>query len=147
MPPDGFEPERRFYCSCIASSISTWYAPVFPTCPTLHPTHNTALNFSFRGNKNQLLPWRLPVGISKWQKQLFRDLKPENVLIISDGYIKLKDFGLTKGNVISDKEAMSFWGTPEYLSPETSNPLLQPHIESRFNTCYLVYVTYFHFKY
>ena len=80
MPPESFEPGRGFYCSCTASYISSWYAPVFQTCLTLRPTHNTALNFSFRGKENQLLLWRLPVGISKWQKQLFRNFKPENVL-------------------------------------------------------------------
>ena len=31
-----------------------------------------------------------------WQKQLFRDLKLENVLFDKDGYIKLCDFGLAK---------------------------------------------------
>ena len=81
MPPDGFKPGRGFYCSCIASSISTWYAPVFPICPTLHLPHNTALNFSFSGNENQLMSWRFPVRISKWQKQLLRDIKLENVLL------------------------------------------------------------------
>ena len=136
MPPDGFEPERGFNSSCTASSISTWYAPVFLICPTLYLTHNSALNFLFRGNENQLLLWRLPVGISKWQKQLFRDLKPENVLIWNDGYIKLADFGLVKLDVTEWKDTKTFCGTPEYLALEASNPLFQLHIESRFNTCY-----------
>lgn len=45
---------------------------------------------------------------------LFRDLKSENILIASDGYIKLTDFGLSKENSFS----MSFCGSPAYLSPE-----------------------------
>jgi serine/threonine protein kinase len=52
------------------------------------------------------------------QDVIYRDLKPENVLINHDGYIKLTDFGLAKENVITNKDAMSFCGTPEYLAPE-----------------------------
>ena len=138
MLPDGFEPLRDFNCSCTTPFISTWYAPVFTICHTYHPTHNTTLNFSFCGNENQLLSWRLPVGISNWPKQLFRDLKPENVLIWNSGYIKLTDFGLAKLDVIGEKDAKTLCEILEYLAPETSNTLFQLHIESRFNTCYLV---------
>jgi serine/threonine protein kinase len=45
-------------------------------------------------------------------------LKPENVLIAADGYIRLTDFGLSKENVKTNKETQSFCGTPEYLAPE-----------------------------
>ena len=49
---------------------------------------------------------------------IYRDLKPENVVIDSIGYIRITDFGLSKKNVFNDKDAFSLCGTPEYLAPE-----------------------------
>lgn len=47
---------------------------------------------------------------------VYRDLKPENLLITVEGHLKITDFGFAK--YITTGGTYTLCGTPDYLAPE-----------------------------
>jgi cGMP-dependent protein kinase len=70
-----------------------------------------------RNDDARLLAAEILLGLefSHSQQVIYRDLKPENVLLDKDGHVKITDFGLSKKVV---DRTFTLCGTPDYIAPE-----------------------------
>lgn len=54
----------------------------------------------------------------KYEKHCHRDIKPQNILVNTDGVVKLTDFGISKELESTMAMASTFVGTFKYMAPE-----------------------------
>jgi len=80
--------------------------------------------FSMKTVKLWVAQITLALGHLHKHSFIYRDLKPENVLVDGEGHIALTDFGMAKG-LKKGETTNTFCGTPEYLAPEVI--LRKPH--------------------
>lgn len=51
------------------------------------------------------------------QHIIYRDIKPENIMIDMNGNLKIADFGLSKEGLRANELATTYCGSPEYMAP------------------------------
>eukprot|EP00117_Sycon_ciliatum_P013648 scpid36493/ scgid14228/ Ribosomal protein S6 kinase beta-1; 70 kDa ribosomal protein S6 kinase 1; Ribosomal protein S6 kinase I; p70 ribosomal S6 kinase alpha len=60
----------------------------------------------------------LAIGHLHSMDVVYRDLKPENVMLTHDGHVKVADFGLCKQAIGKSEKTHTFCGTVDYMAPE-----------------------------
>ena len=75
--------------------------------------------FSEKKSRFYLSEWIVAIQKLHDKKIVYRDLKPNNVMLDSLGHIKLIDFNLSKVSHKNEKvSTKSFWGSYAYMPPE-----------------------------
>lgn len=85
-----------------------------------HLTHNNSLGNAFKEDHVAFYAAQMALGMKHLHEigVVYRDLKPENCLLNSEGHLVLTDFGLSKDIGGHENTCSSIIGTPEYMGPE-----------------------------
>ena len=93
---------------------------VMAYCPGRELSQALARDRKFTEDRARIYLCELILALEELHKHhvIYRDLKPENVLLDSEGHVVLTDFGLAKEGVTDTSMTNSFCGSPAYLAPE-----------------------------
>ena len=95
---------------CILKDHSTTMSPVSTSPVSLRPLTTCTSDNSSTG---ELLSSNM---INLFTFVNFSDLKPENLMVDNNGYIRLVDLGFAK-KIMAGHKTWTFCGTPEYICP------------------------------
>lgn len=101
-------------CFFMDNSYLYFVLPLIP-CGELFKHLTACHNFSEQQTRFYVAQIVLALEYLHYLELIYRDLKPENVLMDHLGYLKLTDFGFCKR---VKGRTYTFCGTPQYLSPE-----------------------------
>ena len=103
---------------------------VMDYCPGGDLSEYIHLEKRFNEDKCKLYAAEILLGIEELHRKgvIFRDLKPDNVVLDHQGHALLTDFGLSKEGIAENEVTKSFCGSYAYLAPEVL--LKQGHSKS-----------------
>jgi serine/threonine protein kinase len=93
---------------------------VLEYCPGGDLSEYLQLEKTFNEDKTRLYAAEILLGLEELHRRdiIFRDLKPDNVVLDAEGHALLTDFGLSKEGVSDESQTKSFCGSYAYLAPE-----------------------------
>lgn len=82
----------------------------------------------FKENRARFYTAEIVLAIDHLHKKgiVYRDLKPQNIMLDNEGHIKLTDFGLSKADFDQD-QSHTICGTIKYIAPETISGMSYNH--------------------
>jgi serine/threonine protein kinase len=74
----------------------------------------------FTESRARLYAAEILLGLGHLHKQgiIYRDLKPDNILVDQHGHLRITDFGMAKTDMEGDMTTATFCGAPDYIAPE-----------------------------
>ena len=89
-------------------------------CPGGDLARHLSIEKKFNEQRARVYMCEIVLAIEELHRRdiIFRDLKPDNIVLDADGHAVLTDFGLSKEGINNEIQAKSFCGSFAYLAPE-----------------------------